>query len=172
MGTRARAGSTKNLPTRARGAGAGGEPAIGDERAQDEWHRSRAVLLADVEDELPLLGRKLLGVAAVAPRRGSQRGKPTRTVGVVPALERGHRVAARRPDPRWAEALLCQHAEGGTQLAVVEIRERGRADDLAAEDGYGLGVVLGRERWGLGHRRRRCLGGLVHVWLLIAAPPG
>jgi hypothetical protein len=67
------------------------EPAVRDERAQDERHRRGAVLLADVEDELPLLGGELLGVAAVAPRRRPQRGETARAVGVVPALERGHR---------------------------------------------------------------------------------
>src|SRR6185369_12662661 len=50
-----------------------GQPAVGDERAQDERHRRGAVLLADVEEELALLGGQLLGVTAVAARRGPER---------------------------------------------------------------------------------------------------
>src|SRR6266498_974101 len=72
--------------------GACGEPPVRNERAQDERHRRGAVLLADVEDELALLGGELLGVAAVAPRRRPQRREAARAVGVEPALERGHRV--------------------------------------------------------------------------------
>ncbi len=131
------------------------------------------MLPADVQEELPLLGRKLLRVAAVAARRRPQGGKAADPVGVIPALERGHRVAPGGLDPGRAEALLRERAEGGAQLAVVEVTPGERADDLAAEDGDGLGVVLRREGWGLGHRWRcRRRGGLVHVWLLVAAPSG
>jgi hypothetical protein len=142
---------------------AGFEAAVGDERPQDERHRCGAVLLADVEEELALLGGKLLGVAAVAARRGLERREPACAVGVEPALERRDRVPPRGLDAGRAEALLREHAEGGAQLAVVELLAGERADDLAAEDRDGLAVVLRRERRGLRDRRQHRRGGLVHL---------
>ncbi len=139
--------------------GAGREPAVGNEGAQDERDRSGAVLLADVEEELPLLGRKFLRVAPVAARRWSQGGEA--------AFERRHRVAPVVSTPGGRKRSWRKCAQGGAQLAVVEILARERADDLAAEDGDGLGVVLRREGgcFGLG-------GAAAEVDGSISAPPG
>jgi hypothetical protein len=77
---------------------AGLEPPVGDERPQDERDQGGAVLAPDVEKELSLLGGELLGVAAVAARRGPERGEPARAVRVEPALERRDRVPPGRLD--------------------------------------------------------------------------
>jgi hypothetical protein len=70
---------------------AGLEPAVRDERPQDERHRRGAVHAPDVEQELALLGGELLRVAAVAARRGPERSEPAGAVGVPWASQAGQR---------------------------------------------------------------------------------
>jgi hypothetical protein len=53
------------------------EPAIGDERAQDERHRRGRVLAADVEQELALLDGELACAAPITAALRNERGEPT-----------------------------------------------------------------------------------------------
>ena len=55
-----------------------GEPAVGDQRAQDQRHRRGRVLAPDLEQELALLGRQLAGAAAVGARSGRSASSPSR----------------------------------------------------------------------------------------------
>jgi hypothetical protein len=125
------------------------EPAVRHERAQDERHRGGRVLLADVEEELALLGAELTAVAPITAREGPKRVEAAATVGVVPALERRHRDAAGDVRAGRPEALLRERVQRGAQLTAVQVLAGERAHDLAAKARDGLGVVLGRERWGL-----------------------
>jgi hypothetical protein len=73
-----------------------GEPAVGDQRAQDQRHRRGRVLTPDLEQELALLGREVACAAPVGAWRRAQPGEPVGTVGVQPALERRHAEVAQR----------------------------------------------------------------------------
>ena len=139
------------------------EPAVGDERPQDERHRRRAVLLADVEQELPLLGGELLGVAAVAARRGPQGGEAAGPVGVVPALER------RRPS-----SCRVSLTPGGRKRSSESARKAARSSPWSSSLRVSAPTIslrkmatasawsFGASGVALGDRRRRRRGGLVH----------
>ena len=126
------------------------QPAVGDERAQDERHRRTGVLAPDVEQQLALLGRQLAGAAAVGARVGPERVEPTAPVRVVPALEGRGAVALGRAVAGRPVLALGQLADLGGELAVVELAAGERADDLGAEQGDRFGVVAGNERIGHG----------------------
>jgi hypothetical protein len=104
------------------------------------------VLLADVDEELALLGGELPAVAPVAARQRPESVETAAPVGVQPALERGHRERAGDVRARRTEALLREGAERSAQLAAVQVLAGEGADDLAAEARHRLGVVLGCER--------------------------
>jgi hypothetical protein len=90
-----------------------GQSAIGDQGAEDERHRGRRVLAPDVEQERALLRRELAATTAIRARPRHQRQQPTAPVGVVPALEGRHRVAARERAVGQTERGLGQRAQLG-----------------------------------------------------------
>ena len=96
-------------------------------------------------DELLLLGREGARRALVRARLGAQGLEAALLVAPVPALERRDRERARRVGARRSEPLLAEQREASGELAAREIEARERADDLAAEQGHGFGVVLRRE---------------------------
>lgn len=107
------------------------------------------MLATDREQQLALLARELLCVAAVAPSLRMKRREPARAKRVVPALERRHRVGARRVAPRRAPALLRQRAQLFGQLAAAErTAAQQRADHLRAKQRDLFGRALGLELFG------------------------
>jgi len=110
---------------RRRRDGAFGEPTVSDECADDQRHRRGRVLAADIEEEIPLIGRQLAGAAAVRSRRRSERLEAAAAIRVEPALDR-----------REAE-LLADLAAGWPVLAGGDGAERERelsARQLALDD--------------------------------------
>jgi hypothetical protein len=100
------------------------------------------VLAADVEQELAQRGRQRPAAAAVGAGPQAERGEAAGAVGVEPALQRRHAEALRRLAPRRAVRVAGQFAQGGGQLAAVEVAAAGeRADDLGTDQGDLLGVV-------------------------------
>jgi len=103
------------------------------------------MLAPDVAQERALLRRQLLRSAAIAAGLGPQGIQASGLVGVVPTLQRRYGECARALRSRWPVALGRQLLERLRQLPVVEIAPRERTDDLAAKNGYLLGMVLGLE---------------------------
>ena len=132
---------------------------VGDQGAEDDRHRRRGVLAADVEEQLALGVGQLEGVPLV-PRIGAQPVEPAPLVGVVPALQRRHGVGARRGAARRPQPLLAQGQQLLGQLAAQELAVGESADDLGAEERDFLGVVLGREGIHRGSFPRRRVGRL------------
>jgi hypothetical protein len=116
------------------------------ERVDDELGRSALVFATDVAYQLLLLGGERPGGPSVRARLGAQRREPPFSVQPVPTLERRHGEGARRAGAGWPEPLLAEGLEAGAELAARQVEARERADDLAAEQGNLLGVILGGER--------------------------
>ena len=103
------------------------------------------MLLADVEQQLTLLGGELLAAASVAAWHRPKGFEPAGLVRVVPTLERGHRVGLGRLGLRRAKPLLRELGQGLGKLAAVELTAGQGPDDLAAKQRNRLGMVLRAE---------------------------
>jgi hypothetical protein len=127
------------------GDGARLQPPIGLQGTQQQRHRGGEVLLANVQQQLALLGGEGLGATLVAARGGRQALQPPALVGVVPPLQRGHREAARGRGSGREEALLAEGLQRGPQLAFLQLRLGEGAQHAVAEYRYRLRVGLGGE---------------------------
>jgi hypothetical protein len=94
----------------------------------------------------PRRGRwELAGAAAIASGLWAKRFEATAAIGVVPALERRHRVAARRVGVGGPKAPGGDLAERRAKLAPRELAAGERADDFRTENCHRLGMVLRRQ---------------------------
>ena len=121
------------------------EPALRHEGAQDDGHRCGGVLLANVEQKLPLLLSELLTAPSVAARSRLQGVEATGLVGVMPPLERGERVGLAKLGSWRAKPLFAELEQGVRELAAIELAACQCSDDFAAKQRHRLGVVFRAE---------------------------
>ena len=130
--------------------GAGGDLSaldapVGFERAQDERDRRLGVLAANVAEQGAKLGAEIAPAASVGAGCGAQAVHASQAKRVVPALERGDRVAARTVRLRRPMPLLGKRTERDGELAAGQIARQQGADDRVSKVGHGLAVVPGME---------------------------
>lgn len=99
------------------------------------------MLAANVAEQSPKLGAEVASAALIGAALRAQAVHAALAEGVVPALERGHRVGPRDVHGGWPVSLLGERAEGGGELAAGEIASQEGADDGVSEVGHGLAVI-------------------------------
>src|SRR3977135_3964117 len=124
-----------------------GEPAVEDQRAQNQRHRGARMLAPNVEQELALLGGQLARAATVGARVGLEAIEAIPLVGVVPTLERRGAIALRGA-PAWG-AVPHLGELGPHARAAGRYRPSGRAA------GGGGPALWGA--WRSGQRARRAI---------------
>ena len=118
---------------------------VAHQRAQDQRHRRRGILAADGQQQFACLIRQRTGASAVTAWPRHERLQAAFSVGVIPALQRGHRDGLREVSSGQTESLLGQSQKFGAQIAVRKLSPAKRSHDLATKNGYRLAVVLGSE---------------------------
>ncbi len=129
----------------------GGQPPVGDQRAQDQRQRRGRVLAPDIEQELALLRPQLAGATSVGARCRAQPGEAVGSIRVEPSLQGRGAETSRARVARRPVALGGQRTHRGCQIAAVELAAGQGADDLGTEQGDRLGVVAWAQGLVVGH---------------------